>query len=51
MELTAGIDAVFGEILTTLAKIDWLVEYGERTLKPERRALSLLLAHKISEVS
>lgn len=45
------VDAVFGEILTTLAKIDWLVKYGEKTLKPERRAMSLLLAHKISEVS
>lgn len=42
---------MFGEILTTLAKIDWLVKYGEKTLKPERRALNLLLAHKISEVS
>jgi hypothetical protein len=45
------VDAVFGEILTTLAKIDWLVKNGEKVLKPERRALSLLLAHKISEVS
>ncbi|GMK56335.1 hypothetical protein CspeluHIS016_0301750 [Cutaneotrichosporon spelunceum] len=44
------VDAVFGEILTTLAKIDWLVKNGEKVLKPERRALSLLLAHKISEV-
>ncbi|BEJ11711.1 hypothetical protein CspHIS471_0201710 [Cutaneotrichosporon sp. HIS471] len=44
------VDAVFGEILTTLAKIDWLVKNGEKVLKPERRAMSLLLAHKISEV-
>lgn len=50
-ELNVGVDAVFGEILTTLAKIDWLVANGEKVLRPDKRALSLLLAHKLSEVS
>lgn len=44
------VDAVLGEILTTLAKIDWLVSNGEKVLKPERRANNLLLAHKICTV-
>lgn len=40
------VDAVLGEILTTLAKIEWLVKYGEKVLGPERRPNNLLLAHK-----
>ncbi|WVQ77511.1 hypothetical protein IAR50_007197 [Cryptococcus sp. DSM 104548] len=44
------VDAVFGEILTTLSKIDWLVTYGEKTLSPQKRAGNLLLAHKVSKV-
>ncbi|KAL7425233.1 Meiotic Sister-Chromatid recombination aldehyde dehydrogenase [Cryptotrichosporon argae] len=44
------VDAVFGEILTTLSKIDWLIKHGEATLKPERRPGNLLLAHKVSTV-
>lgn len=44
------VDAVFGEILTTFAKIDWLLKHGEKALQPETRSGSLLLAHKISKV-
>lgn len=44
------VDAVFGEILTTLAKIDWLISDGEATLAPSKRKRTLLLAHKNSEV-
>lgn len=44
-------DAVFGEILTTLSKIDWLLQHGRRTLKPQTRPGNLLLAHKVSKVS
>ncbi|CAD6581237.1 MAG: Meiotic Sister-Chromatid recombination aldehyde dehydrogenase, partial [Tremellales sp. Tagirdzhanova-0007] len=45
-----GVDAVFGEILTTLAKIDWLVKHGEKVIAPQPRPGNLLLAHKISTV-
>ncbi|KAK4689881.1 hypothetical protein P7C73_g247, partial [Tremellales sp. Uapishka_1] len=44
------VDAVFGEILTSLSKIDWLIKHGERALKPSGRPTNLLLAHKVSEV-
>lgn len=40
------VDAVLGEVLTTLAKIEWLVSYGETVLRPEQRPNNLLLAHK-----
>lgn len=43
-------DAVFGEILTTLAKIDWLLSEGEKVLRPQPRKRTLLLAHKKSEL-
>nr|ODN86772.1 meiotic Sister-Chromatid recombination aldehyde dehydrogenase [Cryptococcus depauperatus CBS 7841] len=45
-----NVDAVFGEILTTLSKIDWLINHGEKCLTPSRRAGNLLLAHKVSQV-
>ncbi|WVQ84432.1 hypothetical protein IAT38_006584 [Cryptococcus sp. DSM 104549] len=44
------VDAVFGEILTTLSKVDWLLKYGEGVLGPQKRAGNLLLAHKVSKV-
>lgn len=43
-------DAVLGELLTTLSKIDWLIGNAERVLKPEVRPSNLLLAHKRCEV-
>ncbi|WVR07962.1 hypothetical protein IAU60_005005 [Kwoniella sp. DSM 27419] len=44
------VDAVFGEILTTLSKLDWLIKRGEKTISPEKRPGNLLLAHKVSKV-
>ncbi|OCF34338.1 meiotic Sister-Chromatid recombination aldehyde dehydrogenase [Kwoniella heveanensis BCC8398] len=44
------VDAVFGEILTTLSKLDWLIKHGEKTISPDARAGNLLLAHKVSKV-
>ncbi|WWC65740.1 uncharacterized protein I303_108362 [Kwoniella dejecticola CBS 10117] len=44
------IDAVFGEILTTLSKLDWLIKHGEKTISPSARPGNLLLAHKVSKV-
>lgn len=44
------IDAALGEILTTCSKLEWLIERGERVLRPERRASNWLLCYKTSEV-
>lgn len=41
-----AVDAVLGEILTTLSKIDWLIKHGEKVLRPQTRPNNLLLAHK-----
>jgi hypothetical protein len=63
--LIIGVDAVLGEIMTTMEKIDWCVEidtlegeadsrllkYGEKTLAPSSRSSPLLLAHKVSKVA
>jgi acyl-CoA reductase-like NAD-dependent aldehyde dehydrogenase len=44
------IDAAFGEILTTCSKMDWLLRYGEKYLRPETRSSPLLLLYKKSQV-
>lgn len=41
-----AIDAVLGEILTTLAKVNWLISDAERVLRAETRPNNILLAHK-----
>ncbi|KAL4402442.1 Meiotic Sister-Chromatid recombination aldehyde dehydrogenase [Malassezia pachydermatis] len=41
-----AIDAAFGELLTTCAKLAWTIQQGEKVLRPERRSGNLLLAHK-----
>ncbi|WFD02291.1 Meiotic Sister-Chromatid recombination aldehyde dehydrogenase [Malassezia obtusa] len=41
-----AIDAAFGELLTTCAKLNWTLANGERILRPETRGGNLLLAHK-----
>jgi|SRR6267154_2299859 len=46
----AVIDAALGEILTTCSKLDWLLRYGEKYLRPETRSSPLLLGYKKSEV-
>lgn len=45
-----AIDAAFGELLTTCAKLTWTIQHGERILRPERRSGNLLLAHKTCTV-
>ncbi|KAJ7632158.1 Aldehyde/histidinol dehydrogenase [Roridomyces roridus] len=44
------VDAALGEILTTCSKLGWLIDHGERALRPENRATNLALAHKKSQV-
>ncbi|KAI0094447.1 meiotic sister-chromatid recombination aldehyde dehydrogenase [Irpex rosettiformis] len=44
------LDAALGEILTTASKMDWLVNHGERYLKPESRTTNWLMSYKSSKV-
>lgn len=46
----AVIDAALGEILTTASKMDWLVEHGERYLKPESRSTNWMMIYKSAKV-
>ena len=50
MLLNVEVDATFGELLTVLSKIDYLLGYGEAAIAPESRPGNLLLAHKRSKV-
>lgn len=45
------VDAAFGELLTVLSKIDYLLAHGEAAIAPETRPGNLLLLHKRSQVS
>ncbi|KAI9193138.1 Aldehyde/histidinol dehydrogenase [Polychytrium aggregatum] len=42
----AFVDANLGEILATLARLEFTIAAGERVLKPEQRGVSLLTIHK-----
>ncbi|CAI5972129.1 unnamed protein product [Closterium sp. NIES-65] len=44
------VDAGFGEILTTCEKIAWLLNEGERWLKPEYRSVGRTMLHKVARV-
>ena len=44
------LDTSLGEILTTAAKLDWLLDHGTRVLRPETRYSSLLTIYKHAEV-
>ncbi|KAI0931527.1 hypothetical protein AcV5_005005 [Taiwanofungus camphoratus] len=44
------LDAALGEILTTCSKMDWLINHGERVLRPESRRNNLLMFYKKSQV-
>ncbi|KAJ8517430.1 hypothetical protein ONZ45_g5376 [Pleurotus djamor] len=44
------IDASLGEIMTTCSKLEWLINHGERALRPEARAGNFILSYKKSEV-
>eukprot|EP00172_Hildenbrandia_rubra_P001169 Plantae.Rhodophyta-Hildenbrandia_rubra.ctg1723.p1 GENE.Plantae.Rhodophyta-Hildenbrandia_rubra.ctg1723~~Plantae.Rhodophyta-Hildenbrandia_rubra.ctg1723.p1 ORF type:complete len:669 (-),score=111.60 Plantae.Rhodophyta-Hildenbrandia_rubra.ctg1723:2772-4778(-) len=40
------LDAYFGEIVTTLEKLRWVCDEGERWIKPEKRSTGPLTGHK-----
>ncbi|KAJ7702278.1 meiotic sister-chromatid recombination aldehyde dehydrogenase [Mycena rosella] len=44
------VDAALGEIITTCSKLGWLIDHGERALRPESRASNLILCYKSSKV-
>ncbi|KAJ7090302.1 Aldehyde/histidinol dehydrogenase [Mycena belliarum] len=44
------VDAALGEIITTCSKLSWLIDHGERALRPESRASNLMLCYKKSKV-
>ena len=44
------VDASFGEILTTLEKLRWTLEGGEKALKPEFRDTNMLTIHRIARI-
>ncbi|KAJ7470256.1 Aldehyde/histidinol dehydrogenase [Mycena latifolia] len=44
------VDAALGEIITTCSKLGWLIDHGERALRPESRASNLILCYKKSKV-
>ena len=44
------LDAAFGEVLTTLEKIRWLIAEGEQALRPERRSAGALVFYKSARV-
>ena len=44
------IDAALGEIMTTCAKMEWLIDRGELALKPETRSTSWMLLYKKAKV-
>ncbi|KAJ9473921.1 putative aldehyde dehydrogenase-like protein [Pseudozyma hubeiensis] len=45
-----AIDAAFGELLTTLSKLQWTISNGEKVLRTETRPNNLLLMHKVCQV-
>lgn len=44
------VDALFGEILVTCAKIDWTLKHGQRALQPDHRPTSLLMFYKSNTI-
>jgi hypothetical protein len=44
------VDAMLGEVLSSLGKIDWLIEHGEAALAPEPRPTNFTSAHKRARV-
>jgi len=45
------IDASFGEILVTAAKLKWTIAHGEKSLAAEKRPTSFLMFYKDNEVT
>ena len=44
------VDAILGEIITTCEKIHWLINEGERWLRPEKRTTSIMAFYKSPRV-
>ena len=44
------VDAALGEILVTTEKIKYLLDYGEKALKPEKRPTSFMMVYKKAEL-
>jgi acyl-CoA reductase-like NAD-dependent aldehyde dehydrogenase len=44
------LDGALGEILTTAAKADWIINHGADALSPEKRKGSFMLSYKSAEV-
>ncbi|KAI0783294.1 meiotic sister-chromatid recombination aldehyde dehydrogenase [Abortiporus biennis] len=44
------LDAALGEVLVTCSKMDWILNHGERYLRPESRSTNWLLLYKKAEV-
>ncbi|KAF7322608.1 Aldedh domain-containing protein [Mycena chlorophos] len=44
------VDAALGEIITTCCKLQYMIDHGERALRPETRHGNLILAYKTSQV-
>jgi acyl-CoA reductase-like NAD-dependent aldehyde dehydrogenase len=44
------VDASLGEILVTVEKLQWTIDHGEESLRPERRPTNFLMMYKWNEV-
>jgi acyl-CoA reductase-like NAD-dependent aldehyde dehydrogenase len=44
------VDAMLGEVLTTVEKLRWTIAHGEKTLKPSKRPTNMLLMYKANKV-
>ena len=44
------VDALFGEVMSTLGKLDWLIAAGEQALAPQARATNFTSMHKRARV-
>ena len=44
------VDALFGEILVTAEKLQWTIDHGENSLRPERRPTNRMMFYKKNEV-
>jgi len=40
------VDASFGEILVTAEKLKWVIQHGEKALRPEKRPTNFLMMYK-----
>ena len=49
-QILLAVDAVFGEILTTLEKLRWTMNNGEQYLRPEYRSVGPMTIHKHARV-